>query len=255
MSAGRISLALLGGLLLFCTGCSHFGEDLFARNERGEWYDFAYKMNLAWNQGGAPLEVLSKSTDGDLRRRAILRMTEPGDAKTRSEYINILATAAKNERDEVCRLAAVQQLATYKDEQVAPVLIEAYQHPNNNTAANGMIRIAALDGMSKYKAPEAMEQLVAALETKNNDSERSIAARGLKNYPNYRAAEALLNSMKQERNVAVRTEAHQSLVKMTGRDLPNRPEVWEQAFHDAAAKREPLAKPENSLLKLVNFWE
>ena len=59
----------------------------------------------------------------------------------------------------------------------------------------------------------------------------------------------------QERSPAVKREVHQSLVQITGRDLPPDAAVWEQTFQQAAAKGEPLAKEPGMLMKLASWWE
>jgi HEAT repeat protein len=245
-------------VVLLCSGlggCGQFGDDLFARNEKGEWYDFGYKMDLYWNQGGPPLKVLAESQDGDLRRRAIMRLTEPSNAQEREHYLTILTAAAKAERDTICRIAAVQQLATYKDPRATQALMEAYAVPAaGGSETSGMLQIAIVQALGQRKDPAALETLTAALDPKNNEDVRAAAATALGKYPTYKSAEALLASLKVERNVAVRYEAHASLVKVTGKDLPNDASAWEQAFQQAAAQGEPLAKEPNSFIKLVNWW-
>jgi hypothetical protein len=245
-----IVLVLLAGT----GGCAHFWDDLKAYNERGEWYDIGYKLDLAWNQGGPPLKVLAESQDGDLRRRALMRLTEPSDAKDRDHHILILSTAARSERDAICRLAAVQQLATYKDPRATQALVDAYSVPANANEMGGMVQVAVVDGLGKRKDEAGMQTLVAALDPKNREDLRAAAAQALGKYPSYKAAEALLASLKQERSTVVRFETHQSLVKLTGRDLPADPAAWEQAFQQAAARNEPLAKDQNAFIKLASWW-
>lgn len=254
----RLRFAIRCSLLILISsglsGCSHFGEDFFARNEKGDWYDLGYKFDLAWNQGGPPLEVLAKSQDGDLRRRALLRLTEPSDPKEREHYLTVLTSSARSERDAVCRLTAIQQLSTYKDPAATKALIEAYQVPSNAQDKNGMLQVAIVEALGKRKDPAAMDTLTAALDPKNSEDLRAAAAHSLGKYPDYKSSEALLASLKQERSTVVRHEAHLSLVKITGRDLPPNPQVWEQAFQQAAAKGEPLAQEPGLMLKLANWW-
>ena len=68
------------------------------------------------------------------------------------------------------------------------------------------------------------------------------------------ASAALLASLKQEKSTVVKHEVHQSLVRITGRDLPANPQVWEQTFQQAAAKGEPLAKEPGMMLRLASWW-
>lgn len=254
--ATRSILLILWGSAF--TGCSHFGEDFTAYNEKGQWYDLGYKFDLAWNQGGPPLEVLQKSQDGDLRRRALERLTEPGNAQEREHYITVLATAARSERDAICRMTAIQTLGTYKDPAATPALIAAYQVPANANDKNGMIQVAIVQSLGKTKDPAALDVLTAALDPKNKEDLRAAAAHSLGRYPadkiNYKTSEALLAALKQERSTAVRYEVHQSLVKLTGRDLPADPAAWDQAVQQAAAKGEPLAKEPGMMFKLMSWW-
>lgn len=235
-------------------GCSHFGDDFMARNEKGEWWDIGYKFDLAWNQGGPPLEVLAKSQDGDLRRRAIMRLSEPSNPQEREHYLTVLSSAARSERDAVCRLAAIQQLITYKDPAATKALIDAYQIPANAQDKNGMIQVTIVEALGKRKDPAAIETLTLALDPKNSEDLRAAAAHALGKFPDYKSSTALLASLKQERSTVVRHEVHQSLVKITGRDLPPNAQEWEQAFQQAAAKGEPLAKEPGMMFRLANWW-
>lgn len=246
-----ILLILFSPLL---AGCAHFGDDFTAYNEKGEWWDMGYKFDLMWNQGGEPLQVMANSQDGDLRRRAIMRMSEPSDPKEREHYITVLSTAARAERDAICRLAAVQQLGTYKDPAATQALIAAYSVPANMQDKNGVIQVAVVQALGKMKDPAAIETLTAALDPKNQEDLRAAAARSLGQYPDYKTSSALLASLKQERSTAVRYEVHQSLVKITGRTVPPDAVAWEQEFQKAAATGEPLMKEPNAFIKLVNWW-
>lgn len=258
----RLQFAIRCSLLIVMSigvaGCGHFYEDISARNDKGEWWDFGYKWDLAMNQGGPPLEVLAKSQDGDLRRRAIERLNEPGDAKEREHYIMVLSTAARSERDAISRLTAVQKLGTYKDPAATKALVEAYSIPANIQEKNGIIQVTIVQSLGKTKDPAGLTTLVAALDPKNSEDLRASAAHSLGKFPPsqplYDASAALLASMKQDKSTAVKHEAHQSLVRITGRDLPANPQVWDQAFQQAAAKGEPLAKEPDIMLRLVNWW-
>ncbi|HMP16767.1 MAG TPA: HEAT repeat domain-containing protein [Gemmatales bacterium] len=241
-------------LLLISTGCAHFGDDITAYNPEGKWYDLGYKLDLAWNQGGPPLEVLATSQDGDLRRRALLRLTEPSNEQERAQYIEILSTAARTERAAINRLTAVQMLSTYKDPAATQALLAAYQVPANANDKNGVIQVAIVQALGKQKDPAALDILVAALDPKNQEDLRAAAAHSLRKYPEYKASEALLATLKQEKSTAVRREAHRTLVYITGRDLPDDPQVWEQTFQQAATRGEPLAKEPGLFFRLANWW-
>jgi HEAT repeat protein len=249
----RLTILLMLASMAF-TGCSHFGDDFTAYSPEGKWYDLGYKLDLAWNQGGPPLEVLAKSQDGDLRRRALLRLSEPGNEQERAQYIEILSTAARNERAAVNRLTAVQVLGTYKDPAANQALIAAYQVPANANDKNGMIQVAIVQAMGKRNDPASVDTLVAALDPKNQEDLRAAAAHSLRKYPDYKTSEALLASLKQEKSTAVKREVHQTLVQITGRDLPPDAAVWEQTFQQAAAKGEPLAKEPGMMMKFASWW-
>jgi len=250
---GFVRLIMFAFFAFSLGGCGHFSEDFWARNENGDWWDFSYKWDLAWNQGGPPLKVLAESQDGDLRRRAIMRLIEPSNPKDLEHYLTILAAAAKSERDVICRIAAVQQLATYRDARATQAIIEAYQVPVKGNETGIMLQLAIVTALGQRKDPAAMDTLLDALNPKNPEDLRAAAAQALGRFPNYKSAEALLASLKQDRNVAVRHEAHESLVKLTGRELPPDAAAWDQAFKQAAEKGEPLAKEPSTMMKLVNW--
>ena len=65
----------------------------------------------------------------------------------------------------------------------------------------------------------------------------------------------LVKVLREDRDVALKYRAHQSLQKMTGRtDIPARADSWEEAFRQAAATGQPLQREPSPLVKLVNWW-
>src|SRR5262249_34550158 len=90
-------------------GCVNLYDEVTSRN-------FNVK---SWFVRPNPLVVLEKSTDGTERARALRSLKEPpAGGKYQQEHelsVRILTAAATTERQPLCRLAAIQTLAGYKD--------------------------------------------------------------------------------------------------------------------------------------------
>jgi HEAT repeat protein len=236
-----------------------------------------------------PVEVLEKVQEGDDRVRAMRNLKEPrengGSAAQQDRVIAILQASATTEKRPLCRLAAVEALARFKDPRAGQILIAAYHNapldggpaatvgspaPVSPAAVSGLgIRTAvstftpetvttlqcrSLEALGKNRSPEGLQlllQVAAApterpkangvepagalmsLEAQNQPSEadrtdvRLAAIRALGNYEKDPAAtRALVGVLRTEKDVAVRGRAHESLVKITGQDLPADGQVW-----------------------------
>jgi hypothetical protein len=208
-----------------------------------------------------PYVVLQESTDGDKRAKALRALKEPkesgGDDKEQEVVLKILETAATEERQALCRLAAIQKLGEMKDPRAAPILVKAFyaakaskQFPPETV---NVIECQALTALGQTKSPEAVELLVlvvreppvaidAAQEEKQHALDRrTAAARALGNYSHYQATEALVQVLKNEKDVALRGRAHDSLQLATGKKLPPDPNAWEDLLH---GQNDPGKAPE-----------
>jgi hypothetical protein len=189
-----------------------------------------------------PLEVLKDDTDGDHRARALRALTEPsqrgGSQQEQDMVVTILCTAANKERQALCRLAAIDTLAHFKDQRVVTALKEAYYGAGDyNPAEAAWLKCRTLEALGEVGDPGAVELLVKVLkeppvEGPDEDrqlkaEERHAAARALgkfKQPPDREsspAVAALTEVLKTERkDIALRSRVRQSLEEATGRSLP-----------------------------------
>ena len=64
----------------------------------------------------------------------------------------------------------------------------------------------------------------------------AAAARALGKFSHYQATEALVRVMQNEKDIALRDRAHESLQIATGKKLPPDAKEWEQLLHQASYK-------------------
>lgn len=179
-----------------------------------------------------PLVVLRDSNDGDKRAKALRSLQEPaqrgGSQQEQDVIVKILMTAASNERHPLCRLAAIQTLAKFKDPRAVQGLTEAFYNANSFTPEMAtIIRCQAITALGQTGNPAAVELLVRVVrepEAEGTDLERQqaldvrvAAARALGNFNTPRAIEALEWVLKTEKDVALRDRAEDSLAALTGR--------------------------------------
>jgi HEAT repeat protein len=260
---GRHRLLGLGGVLLglSLSGCTNFVDDVTAVSpEGGFWNNLRYRRELIFSRP-APLDVLAKSQDGDMRARAYRALQEPrphgGSDEDQTRMIELLATAAKSERDLICRLAATEKLGEFKDGRAHQALSDAFYAPANFQCQDPVVRVAAIQGMAKVSDPAAAQTLAEAVARDPARDVRLAAAEGLGRFQSYQATTALVKVLKEEKDVALRYQAAESLKQITGKDLPPQADQWEQYIQgrtgpDQQITREPSNK---SLLQQVMFWE
>jgi HEAT repeats len=140
-----------------------------------------------------PIQVLETVQEGDARVRAMRNLKEPrengGTAADQDKVIAILQASATTEKRALCRLAAVEALARFKDPRAAQILVSAYHHaPHDTPPATGThtgvapaglsglavrgalssftpdtvttIQCQSLEGLGRNRSPEAMQLLV-----------------------------------------------------------------------------------------------
>jgi HEAT repeat protein len=161
--------------------------------------------------------------------------------------VNILTTAATTEKQPLCRLAAIQALGHFKDPRVVKGLSDAFYNaggfaPETTT----VIRCQALTALGETGNPAAVELLARVvreppaegteLEKQQTLDVRIAAARALGKFSHYQATEALVRVMQNERDVALRDRAYESLQLATGKKLPPDGKEWEQLLHQASYK-------------------
>jgi hypothetical protein len=201
-----------------------------------------------------PLVELRDSKDGDHRARAMRRLKEPlengGNQKDQDLVVTILVTAGSRESQALCRLAAVQTLATFKDPRALEGIKNGYYKANDFAPETAtMLKCAALAALGESKNPAGVETLVAALrepavegteeERQFKMDERIAAARALGHFKNYQATEALVQVLRKEKDVALRDRAHESLEEATGKDFPPDAQVWADFLHNPQNQNPP----------------
>jgi hypothetical protein len=231
-------LFFLPPCLFVCFGCANFWDDVTSR-------DFTW--NGMFNKPN-PLVVLRDSTDGDKRARALSALHEPkqygGSDAEQDAVVNILCTAAATEKQPLCRLAAIQSLGQFKDPRAVKGLTEAFYNASTfSPETTTVIRCEALTALGNTGNPAAVELLARVvreppaegpdLEKQQTLDVRIAAARALGRFSHYQATEALVRVMQNERDVALRDRAYESLQAATGKKLPPDPKEWDQLLHQA----------------------
>jgi HEAT repeat protein len=249
----RWLLPALAAALCGLGGCANFWEDVSSND---------FKMDNLFHPPD-PLVVLRDSTDGDQRARALRSLQEPlshgGDQKQQDAIVAILTKSATSDDQPMCRLAAISALRRFRDVRAEPALERAYYNAGRFEAQTAtVIRCQALEALGDSGNPEAIKTLVKVLREPPVDVEKSpdpdrqrkldermAAARALGKFPQAQAAQALVEVLRGEQDVALRFRAHESLQLATGRQLPPDPQVWTDFINqsanrpDTALAREP----------------
>jgi HEAT repeat protein len=238
------------------SGCASFWDEVFSRERDLNGYF----------RPPNPLVVIHDSTDGERRAQAMAALREPaqrgGNQHDQDTYIEILTTAARNDRDPYCRLGAIQALGHFKDPRAAKALEEAFQAKQPFTQDfNAMIRQTALRSLEKIGSEASCQMLIlvarqpgptqdaASIDRQQTQDEKLIAIRALGQYHQPECIETLVYILESERDVALRDRAHQSLRSATGKNLPAEPEVWR-----AALAGQPVNELQPNLIERVSEW-
>jgi hypothetical protein len=235
---------LLGALS--ATGCAGWWDQVTSRD---------YKLGQMFRPTD-PLVTLRDSTDGDARARALRSLKEPrrrgGTEEQQNLHVEVLCRAASTERHALCRLAAIHALRDYRDPRVVDGLKEAYYRAGSfNPETATVIRCAALEAIGNTGQPAGIETLVkvlreppvegAEIERQLKADERIAAARALAHFKDPEAQAALVGVMKTDKDVALRSRAHESLMLSTGKRMPMDAKVWDDYFRDPVATEQALA--------------
>jgi hypothetical protein len=241
-------VAFAFGLLpmyLGLAGCANFWDEVTSQN-------FEVKSLFVTQN---PLLVLQNSTDGNKRAKALRSLGEPlahhGKQQEQDLHIRILTAAATSDKQPVCRLAAIGTLGRYQDPRAVDALKDAYYKPKPFSGEiNTMIKEQALTALGKTKSPAARDVLLlvareppAAPESNEVEKQqlmdlRLTAVRALANFSHYEVTETLVTMLKNEKDVALRDRAHESLEVVTGKHLPPDAKEWDQLLHPGDKKQE-----------------
>jgi HEAT repeat protein len=211
-------------------GCAGFWEDVSSRD---------FKVSMLWTKPPAPLDVLRDSTDGDKRAKAFRALGDPKQRPADGEVVErILIAGASGEKQALCRLAAISSLGKFKGERAATGLKDAYFKAEQYSAETAtMIRCQTLLSLGENGDPSAIELLTKVVKeppVEGSEQERQqaldvriAAARALGRFHDYAATESLIRVMQTEKDVALRNRAHDSLVAVTGKQIPDNYQDWD----------------------------
>jgi HEAT repeat protein len=205
------------------------------------------------------LKVLrDPDSNGDDRRYALMALKEPlangGTAEQQQLVLDILKYSALNDGQAVCRMAAYDALRKFKDPRAVDILKEAYYKTTSFSPETGTIlRCQVLEALGETRNTGAIDLLVRVLREPPNAGtegdkqqqfdERGAAARALGHYSDAQATNALVEVLRKEQDVALRTDAHHSLVLATGRDLPADAQTWSELLNNPTGKPLPGQEP------------
>jgi PBS lyase HEAT-like repeat len=239
-------LVLLGLVSPWLGGCAQFWDDLTSND---------HDVHL-FSKGPDPKTVLAESKDGDKRGRAFQALTEPkahGGKDSEQDYVmEVLTAAVKNEPQFYSRREAVRKLGEFKDPRVPAALVEAYYSADYfKPDYASTLRCEALKGLGQNGNPAGMDLLIKVVreakptgpesERRMVLDERNHAARALAHFSQPQAAEALLFILKTEKDVSLRSNAHESLEVCTGKKLPLDAQMWDDQLHKQPGQGEAVA--------------
>jgi hypothetical protein len=219
-------------VLLSLAGCaSSSWDDATAVSPTGKFADtVALRFHLLFHKID-PMQTLAESTDGDLRARAYRMLKEPkqtgGNEQEQAHLLEVLAAAAKTEKQTICRLAAVEKLGEFQDPRAVKALTDAFYAPANFSDKQPVVRMACLTSLGRTGDASGLETLTEAALRDPSMDVRIAAAQALGNFKDYQAPQALVEILKQEKNGALRHQAAESLQQITGKDLPADATAWE----------------------------
>jgi hypothetical protein len=221
-----------------------------------------FTVKSLWTPPPPPLTVIAKSTDGYARTKALNKLDEPRHPAELEKHIQVLEVAAVSDRDPLCRLAALRTLGRYKDPRAAKILQEVYLgDPKMSPENNAFIRQQALTSLQSSSPAEAKQLFIQAAKQPSGSltgaaqrdrleilDERLTAIRALGKYPQPDAVETLVKLMETEKDIAIRTCAHESLVTATKKDVPADGKAWREYL---ATGREPARQNAGMLASLT----
>jgi PBS lyase HEAT-like repeat-containing protein len=241
-------------------GCAGFWDNVTSR-------DFQVKSLFVKLD---PMVVLRDSNDGDKRAAALRALREPlqdgGSEQDQEVVVKILSTTAVSERQALCRMAAIQSLAGFKDPRAVQGLTEAYYRADSFPPDQAtVIRCQALTALGETRNPTAVDLLVKVVReppTEGSDVERQqamdvriAATRALRHFNQSPATDTLVQVLKTEKNVALRDSAHESLEVATGKKLSAEPKEWDEALRPQEGQKNVAAAEKGSPFKLLGFFQ
>jgi hypothetical protein len=229
-------------------GCASFWDDVTSST-----YDWKHPFTKP-----NPFSVLRDSTDGDERAKALQALREPkqfgGTDHDQDAVVKILVTGASQEKQFLCRLAAIESLGHFKDPRAVKGLTDAFYASGTYPPEQATrLQCQAAVALGETGNPEAMKFLLNVLRGPSgggSDQEkqqvmdvRIAAARALGNFHDHLATEALARICQNEKDVALHDCAHDSLEACAGRKIPPDFKAWDELINQkgdttVAEKRE-----------------
>ncbi len=230
-------------------GCTNTWEEITSKE---------FKVRNLWTKPPEPLEVLkSTTTDGAKRAKALAALKEPlqhdGSLQDQEYQLQLLTTAAREDREPLCRLSAIRALGGFKDPRAVRTLEDVYQQTRLpfTQEFNSMIRQQALASLEKNGDDETRHLLIRVarqpgpsnetanqMDRQQTQDEKLIAIRALGRYRQQECIDTLAYLYKTEKDVALRDRAHDSLELATGRRLPYEPDAIQADLLTPAAPQE-----------------
>jgi HEAT repeat protein len=265
-------------LAIGLTGCAGTWDKISSRRFRENPIGAMYDRR-------DPLDVMRTSLEGDDRAAAMRKLKEPashgrGEAE-QEEAMRLLTEAAINDSSPVVRVAAIDALGRFRDPRAVRSLTAAYYRAGGTPAdpANpiqpastgrslsgpvgfapeiaSVVRGRAIESLAQSGSPEAVSVLaqVATGAEKSGGSDRDTrlaAVRGLKTMRSQDSVAALAKvlAMEKSRDPAMADRAHEGLVALTGRNLPDDPQQWDLAVRNGQAP--VVAEP--NFVQQAAFW-
>jgi HEAT repeat protein len=253
-------------LCLGLCGCAGFWDDVTSR-------DFEVRSLFVKPN---PLVVLRDSTDGDRRAQALRALKEPkqngGTDEEQELVVRVLTTAVTNERQALCRLAAISTLGSFQDPRAAEALERAYyqaaeeyrshRYPLETATAIQCQALTALGRTGNEKALPVLVRVVGDRQQVEDGSSKEVqlaldlritAARSLGNFKQHQAAEALVRVLQTDKDVALRDCANSSLVQITGKELPPDPQSWSAALQAPEGKPSEVVPVKGTFDKILDW--
>lgn len=202
------TIALVG------TGCAQIDEATSKFTETGRQIVDALTAR--------PRKSAIKTTDQyfpDERREGINELVDRGFGRA-APYTDQYASMAKNDPDFLVRATAVRALNRARDRRASEVFVNALNDDSDLVRLEGA---KALVNMPDDKAVPGLIKLVT--NPNENRDVRIAAAEALKHYRNADAARALIGQLA-GREFALAWQAHNSLVRITGKDLRYDEAAW-----------------------------
>jgi HEAT repeat protein len=227
--------------LLILAGCANFWDDVTSQD---------FKLSQWWQKPN-PYVVLRDSTDGDQRARALRALREPkthgGTDKDQDTVVKILVSAATGEKQFLCRVAAVECLGQFQDPRAVNGLIDAFYKSGSFSAElSTRLQCQAVQSLGNTHNPAAISFLVTVVKgapAEGTEQEkqqvmdvRIAAAHALGNFNKYAAAQALVQVLQKERDVALCDASFESLQLCSGKKLPSDYKNWDEVLAEARAR-------------------